>query len=114
MNDASEFEPGEGRAVAADSDNGQVANLAAIIQAAVTPFAQSQETVARETTRQAQIIANSKTVVVKWIGAIAILVLVLAGCALFLGKDQLTEKVIVAILGFLGGVGYGKSTSSRR
>lgn len=38
-------------------------------------------------------------------------VVAFAGMCLYLGKDTMAEKLLIAALGFLGGLGYSKSRS---
>lgn len=83
--------------------------IGSIFRGMVEPLAASQVDVARETTRQTEIIANSTSKFFNGVFAIAGMIVVLAGAALFLGKDQITEKIIIALLAFLGGFGVGKS-----
>jgi hypothetical protein len=40
-------------------------------------------------------------------------ILILAGFALYLDKDGITEKIIIAIVSFLGGLGIGKKNGSK-
>jgi uncharacterized membrane protein YuzA (DUF378 family) len=46
-------------------------------------------------------------------GLAGVLVLV-AIVALFLGKDPLAEKIIFAVIGFIGGFAFGKSARSSK
>ncbi len=89
----------------------EISTLADMVQSAVEPFADSQKIVARETTKQTEIIAKEKTKMFWGLCFLATLVLVLAGIALFLDKEQITEKVIIAIVSFMGGLGFGKKSS---
>lgn len=88
-----------------------VSSLAEVVQGAVEPFAESQKVVAQETTRQTEIIARETTKKFWGMCFLASLIIALAGCALFLGKEQITEKVLIAIVSFLGGLGFGRQTS---
>ncbi len=86
----------------------EMSSLAEMVQGAVEPFAESQKKVAIETTKQTEIIAKEKTKMFWGICFLSALVIILAGIALFLGKDQITEKVIIAVVSFMGGLGFGR------
>ena len=89
----------------------EISTLADMIQSAVEPFADSQKTVAKETTKQTEIVAKEKTKMFWGLCFLATLVLILAGIALFLNKEQITEKVIIAVVSFMGGLGFGKKSN---
>jgi hypothetical protein len=86
-----------------------VEGLAHVVRAVVEPLARSQEGVAKEATKQTEILARSYSKVFIGILILAGLVILLAGVALFLGKEQVTEKVLIALVGFLGGLGFGRT-----
>lgn len=85
--------------------------FAGLIKSISEPIANSQVVVAQETTKQTQIIANTTKSLFRGLIGVAFAVVVLAGIALFKGEAQLTEKIVIALLGFLGGFGVGKSSS---
>ena len=92
----------------AESDLIDISSFAEVVQGAVKPFAESQKVVAKETTKQTEIIAKESTKKFWGMYALIALIIVLAGYALFLDKEQITEKVIIAIVSFLGGLGFSK------
>ena len=83
--------------------------ISGIFKGMVEPLADSQIQAARETTKQAEIIAKSTNKFFLGVFIIAGMVVILAAVALFQDKDQITEKVIIALFAFLGGFGAGKS-----
>jgi len=95
-------------------DNNELVEVSAvseIIKGAVEPFAESQKIVAIEGTKQTEIIAKAKTKMFWGICVLAALIIFLAAFALYLDKDQITEKVLIAIVSFLGGLGFGKQVN---
>jgi len=82
--------------------------LSEVIKGAITPFAESQKVVAEETTKQTEIISNAKLKMFWGICGLVTLIILLAGFALYLGKEGITEKVLIAIVSFLGGLGFSK------
>ncbi len=89
----------------------EVNAVSEIIRGAVEPFAEGQKIVAIETTKQTEIIANAKTKMFWGICVLTALIIFLAAFALYLDKDQITEKVLIAIVSFLGGLGVGKQVN---
>lgn len=78
-----------------------------LVDAFAVPFVKGQE----EETKRAQIMAS---VLEKFLGYVAfavVLIIVLAGIALFLGEKQLTKDIVLALIAFLGGFGFGRGTS---
>jgi hypothetical protein len=95
-------------------NNSEVVDMASIgemFRGVVEPLAEGQKAAAIERTKQTEIISKERTK--KFWGACAIAgaVVVIAAIALYLGKDQLTEKILIAIVSFLGGIGFGKNES---
>ena len=89
----------------------EVEAFASLIKSISEPIANSQVIVAQETTKQTQIVANTTKSLFRGLIGVAFAVVILAGLALFKGETQLTEKIVIALLGFLGGFGVGKSAS---
>jgi len=83
--------------------------IGTIISSFAQPMARAQETAAVETTKQTQIIADATQRSYRWFFIIVLGVLILAGVALFKDKDQITEKLIIAMFSFLGGLGLGRT-----
>lgn len=90
------------------SDVVEMSALSELIKGAVTPFAESQTVAAQEATKQTEIIASTKLKMFWGVCVLAAFIILLAGYALFLGKDGITEKVLIAVVSFLGGLGFGK------
>ena len=89
----------------------EVSAVSEIIKGAVEPFAESQKVVAVESTKQTEIIVNAKTKMFWGVCGLIALIILLATFALYLGKDQITEKVLIAIVSFIGGLGLGKQST---
>lgn len=88
----------------------EISTLAEMVQSAVGPFAEAQKVVAVEATKQTEIIVLAKTKMFWGICGIVAGIIILAGMALFLEKEQITEKIIIAIVSFLGGLGFGRQS----
>ena len=88
----------------------EISALSAMIKEAVTPFAESQSVVAQEATKQTEIVARVRLKMFLGICGLVALIIILAGIALYLGKADITEKVLIAIVSFLGGLGFGKQS----
>lgn len=80
----------------------------------LTQLVKSQETSAKEATKQAEIAAATMSRMYYGLFGIALAVILVAGCALFLKETALTEKVIIGLFGFLAGFGSGKGLSGRQ
>jgi hypothetical protein len=89
----------------------EISTISEIIKGAVEPFADSQKVVAHETTKQTNIIVSAKLKMFWGVCFLVTLIIVLAAFALYLDKDSITEKIIIAIVSFLGGLGIGKQVS---
>jgi len=87
-------------------------NEAQLIVAAISsfaqPFAEAQKITAIETTKQTQIAADVTKSVFRGFFFLSVLIIILASVAMLTGKDQMAEKLIFALLGFLGGLGFAK------
>lgn len=84
--------------------------IAGLLQGLVQPIAKSQEYAESEKTKRVQIEANTTTSLLRYSFGLAGVILIIAVVALFLGKDQLAEKVIFAVVGFVGGFAFGKTS----
>ena len=91
----------------------EISAVSEIIRGAVEPFAESQKVAAIEGTNQTKIIVGAKLKMFWGVCYLVTLILILAGLALYLDKDSITEKIIIAIVSFLGGLGIGKQVSSK-
>lgn len=93
-------------------DNGEpieIQALGQLFQGVVEPLVKSQEIAATEGTKRAEILAKVAHRGLFYFFTIAFMILVIATIALFLGKDQLAEKIIFGVITFIGGLGIGKS-----
>lgn len=94
------------------SDPVDVQAIAGLLQGLVLPIAKSQEYAEAEKTKRVQIEANTTTSLLRYSFGLAATILAIAVLALVLGKDQLAEKVIFAVVGFVGGFAFGKSAQN--
>jgi len=93
-------------------DNGGPVELQAIgkvFEGIVQPLAKSQETAAIEGTKRAEILAKIAHRGLLYFFAIAFAILAISVFALYIGKDQLAEKIIFGVITFIGGLGIGRS-----
>ncbi len=67
-----------------------------------------------EKTKRTQIEVNTASALTRYPFALAGFLVVIATMALFLGKDQLTEKIVFAGVGFVGGFAFGKGARSSK
>ena len=87
----------------------EVQAIASLIKGFIEPLARSQETAETEKTKRVQIEASTARTVLRYSFGLAGFLVVVAIIALFLGKDQLTEKIVFAVIGFIGGFAFGKT-----
>ncbi|MFI2810947.1 hypothetical protein [Microbulbifer sp. JSM ZJ756] len=97
--------------VVASNNHEEVEAFAGLIRSLAEPITTSQIEVAKETTKQTQIISGITKSLLRGVFGIAFSIVLIAAFALFKGEAQLAEKVIFALLGFLGGFGFGKSSN---
>ncbi|ESP95044.1 hypothetical protein [Pseudoalteromonas luteoviolacea] len=93
-------------------DNGETVELndvGKLVEGFLTPYIQGQQLVAAEATKRAEIQAKLIGRGLNYFFGIAFLILAIALFALFTGKDDLGEKIIFAVITFIGGLGLGKS-----
>ncbi len=94
-----------------EETSSDVEAFAGLIKNISEPIANSQIIVAQEATKQAQIVADTTKSLFRGLIGVAFAVVIIAGIALFKDETQLTEKIVIALLGFLGGFGVGKSVN---
>lgn len=94
-----------------DANSNEINDIGALIQGVVTPFSQAQETSQKESTKRAEILAGVANKAIYALFGIAALILTLAGYAVSQGNDALAEKLVIALLAFLGGLGAGKAVN---
>lgn len=87
--------------------------LGDMLSGLVKPLAESQTAVAQQQTKQIEIVSAERIKMFWGSCALAFCVLTIAGLALFLGKDQLAEKVLIAVVSFLGGMGIGRQVGKK-
>ena len=75
----------------------------------IAPLARSQEIAAVEGTKRAEILAKIAHKGLLYFFAVAFSILAISVVALYLGKDQLAEKIIFGVITFIGGLGIGRS-----
>lgn len=92
----------------------EVEAIAYLFKGLVEPFARSQETAESEKTKRTQIEATTTTSFLRYSFSLATVILAIAAFALYQGKDQLTEKIIFAVVGFIGGFAFGKSAKKEK
>ena len=93
-------------------EQSDVEAFAGLIRSLSEPLANSQVVTAQEATKQTQIMADTARSLFRGLIGIALSVVFLAAAALYSGEVQLTEKIVIALLGFLGGFGVGKGVKS--
>ncbi|MFA7235220.1 MAG: hypothetical protein WC058_00020 [Phycisphaeraceae bacterium] len=71
-------------------------------------------TTAQETTKQTEIVAKTQRRIIYCATLLAGLIISVAICGLFLHEIALTEKIIVGLLGFLGGFGSAKAIKAEK
>ncbi|WP_372879325.1 hypothetical protein [Spongiibacter marinus] len=75
----------------------------------IAPLAKSQEIAAIEGTKRAEILAKIAHKGLLYFFCVAFSILAISVLALYLGKDQLAEKIIFGVISFIGGLGIGRS-----
>ena len=83
-----------------------------ILKIVVDPIAKNQEAARKEETKRTEIASRITSRFFAYVFGIALLVLILAGIALLRGEPQLAQTIVVALLSFLGGFGFGRGTST--
>ncbi|MCS4502599.1 hypothetical protein NYO91_00765 [Arhodomonas aquaeolei] len=86
--------------------------FAQVMQGITQPIADAQETAAKEATERAKVTASTVRILIIGAYVVGALIIGLAAYALALGDSDMAEKVIVALLAFLGGFGLGKGANS--
>lgn len=81
----------------------------AVLKELIDGFAQPFLEVQKEETKRAQIIAGIADKLIKYVFWIVALIVGLAFAALFMGETQLSEKIVFALLGLMGGFGIARS-----
>jgi choline-glycine betaine transporter len=92
----------------------EVQAIAGLFRGLIEPIAHAQETAETEKTKRAQIEANTASTFLRYSFGLAAALVAIAIMALFMGKDQLTEKISFAVIGFLGGFAFGKTSQATK
>ncbi|MCG7968581.1 MAG: hypothetical protein JAY63_18495 [Candidatus Thiodiazotropha taylori] len=85
--------------------------LAGLVRSISEPIAEAQTIAAKEATKQNEIAAKTNKTVFLGLVAVALSVVLVSVLALYEGQTQLKEKILMALVGFMGGFGVGKVTS---
>ena len=80
-----------------------------VFEGLVAPLARSQEISAIEGTKRAEILAKIAHRGILYFFIVAFSILAISVIALYLGKDELAEKIIFGVITFIGGLGIGRS-----
>ena len=88
-------------------------DLSEVIRGVMEPFISHQKSVEEERTKQATIIGGIKLKMFWGVVFLVTLILILAAFAMYLNKDDISEKIIIAIVSFLGGIGSGIGIGKR-
>ena len=88
----------------------EIQQISMLIGGLVEPFARSQEFAETEKTKRIEIEANTSKSLLRYSFGLAVFILCIAILSLFLGKDQLAEKIIFSVIGFVGGFAFGKGS----
>lgn len=107
--DEQQVQAKQGEFIKSASSIGDLQLAGEVLKGIIEPFAKAQETVAIEGTKKAQIDVDVKKKFHLGIFGMGILAFALAGAGLFLGDHGLAGQIVVAVLGFLGGYGFGKN-----
>jgi hypothetical protein len=90
----------------------QLKEVEDLITSMAAPWAEVDKVREMELTKRHAISAGITRAVVYAALAIVLVILGLAFVALLLSKTELAEKIVIALLGFLGGLGVGRSLRS--
>lgn len=91
-----------------------IQTLGTLFQGLVQPFADAQKFGESEKTKRVQIEATTVTSFHRYSFGLAAMILAIAAVALILGKDEFSEKVVFAVIGFAGGFAVGKGSQTRK
>lgn len=92
----------------AAAESAEAQRMLAALGTVIEPLAQSQATAQRESTKRAEIAAQNARRLTYSGAVLGGMIIVLAGIALVMNKDQITEKVLIAVVSFVGGWGIGR------
>ncbi len=85
--------------------------LSVVAQNLVQPFTEAQKVSETEATKRHEISVRANSKVIYGAFGIGVLILGLAYVALFKDNSSLAEKIVVAVISFLAGLGVGRTTS---
>lgn len=98
-----ETKAAEGEVVQAESRH-EMAILKELVEGIADPLVKGQ----LEETKRTELLVGLYEKLASKLFWIVVLILAIAGLALWKGEPQLTEKVIIALISFIGGLGLGK------
>lgn len=101
---ANEENPSASEGVVQVGDKHEMAVLKELVNGIAEPLIISQE----EETKRANLLIGLYQNLANKLFWIIVIILAIAALALWKGNAQLTEKVIIALIGFIGGLGVGK------
>jgi len=90
----------------------EIQALTKLINGMVEPIARSQEVAQVEETKRLEMSVSLARSLVRYQFAIAAVFMAVSVIAMLLDKDQIAEKIIFGVLGFLGGIFVGKNSKS--
>lgn len=102
------IEPKDVEIISMNEENSDIQGIATILEGVVTPFAKAQEASEKEATKRTTILAKVAEKLIYAVVLIVVCVLILAAYSLSLEQNQLAEKIVIALLAFLGGLGAGR------
>ena len=92
----------------------EIKDIADLFSGLVEPLAKSKIIEEEQKTKRLEIEADVTKTSAKYLYGIVAVILAIAIIALFRDKDQLTEKIIFAVIGFIGGHALGKSNAKAK
>ncbi|MCF6339050.1 MAG: hypothetical protein L3J84_14080 [Gammaproteobacteria bacterium] len=89
----------------------EIESIINLLKGVTEPLAKGQEVAEKEATKRAEIQAGVATKIIYGVILVAVLIVGLAAIALWKENSNLAEKLVIALLAFLGGLGAGKAAS---
>lgn len=108
---AAEQNSQDGELISKGDEKLDAREFAAVLEPLITPFTKAQEVSEKEATYRTTILAKLAEKAIYALVGVVILIIALAAYALSLGEIQLVEKIVIALLAFLGGLGAGRATN---
>jgi hypothetical protein len=92
----------------------ELTDLLKVVQPFVPLVKDMVATFSQERTKQTDIIAKTQRRLVYCVTLLAAMAIGVAVCALFLQQVEVTEKIVIGLIGFLGGFGTAKGIGGTR